>query len=200
MIGVFALKLVGSDLQGNQWNNVLHYRTTGASTNSGLTQAFEIISAWEGANQAQFLDCLASDVFLHFYSCRQVDVAGNPTAVTVKTPQEQGTRPTHVSAMAIGPQINMYAATGGARVGKQFMPGIASGDLIDSTITPTLEGLLLAYRDALIIDLGLVSGDIGRLVIWSPPVPPNPGQAFTVTNMTRAPKLAVLGRRLKPVF
>lgn len=193
-VGIYSLKLVGRDGEGNEWNNVLHYNVVGSDAVPPIFTAQRLITAWNLAHQSSFLACIPTTVVLRFVASRRE--LGGPTALNFY-PYIPGTRPGVSSTIVTGPQISYFSDSSTRVVGKTFLPGIANGDVQDGVMSDDLVAAVQSFSSDLLTDLTLLPGaDTAALTIFHRGAVPT---SYDVIAAEVRPKLGVQRRRILAV-
>lgn len=153
---IYELKLVGHDVDGNQWNNVLHYDCSDAAIvgTTEFEEAGDVINAWQTNNQPNFLRVLPNDTTFQYITCRRVIPTGGATSIALLN--VMGTATTAEDTIGIGAVLRFIVDIAGrGHQGRMFIPGMPIGGHIKNFLAVGYTG------DLVVLNTSLASALIG---------------------------------------
>lgn len=128
--------VVSGNLAGQFVQNVFHYRLDDAAAPTKLKAAKSLVAGWEAASKpSNLLDCLPGAYTWLSTKARLVTSGGGAEWASLENQGDTGTRPGDIQASSSGPVVTWFTDGPNRRIGKTFLPGIRSLDVVDGEIS-----------------------------------------------------------------
>lgn len=192
---VYKLTLIGRDGQGNQWNNVLHYRATpGGGGASPWDEAGAFIDATAAQWVSSFLQLIPNDSELSFITARRVSAGGGQTAI--RQFLLNGTEGSLEDVIGVGPMLRFITtAMGRGKQGRMFLPGLPVDSHLGNFLTAPYAAACTNFVGDLITPY-TADGDTFVLTVFDR----STGADNEVIGGEVALKLGAQRKRMVPLF
>lgn len=184
---------------GNFWQNVIHWDCTTSGTPSKFDIAKAMNNAWAANVMSDWLEVMPEDSFLSSVRARVLTTGGGPAHTLTNGvagnggAREGATQSASVGATLIFPSVD----AGNVHIGKIFLPGAVSEDLLNGVFQPTYLGLCQVLIDTLMANVTMLGPAAGtaRYKIFQR----STEIMFTPDGGYVSPRIGTQRRRLSPV-
>jgi len=161
MAGTYQLTITGS-CAGEFMQNILHFHLNEAGAGTLFEYAEALINAFNTSNLNDFLGMLSPDYSCLSLRAKKVSGSGGPTAILGFAAGSQiGGGGTSAGSTQVALLLNFPVALNGKNVtGKMFISGIPAAEVVDNTMSNTLQTAAGTWMTTLFTNLTL-TGALG---------------------------------------